>query len=319
MTHPTTVDRHGLPTSLENLCQGGHCFLVCGGPSIHRVVPDLAMLQHRGIATFGFNNVSANVVRTTFWTYGDSTKKFHDAIWGDPGIIKFFPYPKVNNPIRTKRPDGTFVNTNRTPLLSPSVVGIYRNSDLNPETYLHEDTVNWGVGAESLCKKLIPWMSEHLELPAIPELKLTAKQVNWKRVQIELGSGRLPREKYDELCPLPKVLSTMFQAVRLVYYLGFRNCYLLGADFSMSDAAHYAFEEEGNPGTMRGNNGAYPKIDRIFHALRPVFDAAGFRVFNCFAESQLTAFDYIPFADAYAWARELMPLVIDTRGWYEKD
>lgn len=316
---PTTVDRFGLNATLENLCLGGHCFLVCGGPSIHKVVPDLRMLSERGIATFGFNNVTANTVRTLYWTYGDSTKKFHDSIFCDPGITKFIPAPKLDNPIRTKREDGTFADKGLKPRNVPGVIGIYRNSDLKPAEYLTEDTINWGVGAESLCNKLRPWMEEHLELPALPALKLSHRQINWNRVKIELESGRLPRTVYDELCPLPKVLSTMFQAVRLVYYLGFRVCYLVGADFRMSDESRYSFDEEGNPGTVRGNNGAYPKINKIFHALRPEFDRAGFRVFNCYAESQLTAFDWISFDDAYAWAREHMPKVIDTRGWYEKD
>ena len=318
MARLTTVDRHGLLATWENVCLGGHCFLILGGPSTATVVPDMAMLQARGVVTFGVNNVAA-AVRTTFWTYGDSTRKFHDAIWRDPGIIKFVPFPKMNNPIRTKLPDGAIVETDLKPVACPSVVGIYRNSDFRPDKYLWEDTINWGVGADSICKALQPWMAEHLALEAVPEMKLAKGQVNWKRVQRELGSGRLPRDVYDKYAPYPKILSTMLQAVRLVYYLGFRNCYLLGADFSMAQDRKYLFDEQGNPGTVRGNNGAYPKLNELFHHLRPVFDQAGFRIFNLNPESQLTAFDYLSFADAHAWATELLPKSIDTVGWYEKD
>ncbi len=219
---PTTVDRHGLAATWENAFHGGHCFLVCGGPSIHRVVPDLALLYHRGIATFGFNNVSANVVRTNFWTYGDSTRKFHDAIWRDPAIVKFVPYPKMDHDIYQKQADGTVAPANLRPRGCAGIVGIYRNSDLRPDQYLFEDTINWGVGADSLCQRLKPWILKNLGWPE--------SEVKWKQVEPAIASGRIPRKVFDELCPLPKVLSTMFQAVRLVYYLGFRFCYLLGAD-----------------------------------------------------------------------------------------
>ena len=42
-------------------------------------------------------------------------------------------------------------------------------------------------------------------------------------------------------------------------------------------------------------------------------------VFNTNPDSRLTAFDYIAFDDAYAWAREFVPEAIYTSGWYEKD
>ena len=45
----------------EDLWHNGHVFLILGGPSIHRVVPDIRLLQERGIATFGVNNVAATI------------------------------------------------------------------------------------------------------------------------------------------------------------------------------------------------------------------------------------------------------------------
>ena len=330
MVQPT-IDRFGLLSTWEDVFHNGHVFLVLGGPSINKVVPDLRMLQDRGICTFGVNNVSA-AIKTNFWTYGDSTRKFHDAIWAAHEIIKFVPCHKLHEQVYTKRPGDKPKPSGKCAREFAGIVGIERNSHMEADAtdaergFLWQDTINWGEGAASICKRLEAWMREHLEMPPVSYKKgngktvnLAAKQVDFWRVETELAAGRLPRRIYDALAPYPKVLSTMFQAVRLCYFLGFRNVYLLGADFSMDGGQRYIFDETGNPGTVRGNNGSYPKINTIFHLLRPTFDKAGFRVLNLNPESHLTAFDYISFADAYAWAREGIPEVIDTRGWYEKD
>jgi len=330
MTQPT-VDRFGLLSTWEDVFHNGHVFLVLGGPSIYRIVPDMRLLQDRGIATFGVNNVSS-AVRTNFWTYGDSTRKFHDAIWADHAVIKLVPVHKLHEEVFTKLPGGKVVPSGRRARDLAGIIGIERNSHIEAEAtevekgFLWQNTINWGEGAEAICNRVRPWMQEHLELPAVTYTKGNKKTINlakgavdWWRVEVAVASGRLPRDVYDRLAPYPKVLSTMFQAVRLCYFLGFRNVYLLGADFSMDAGQRYSFDETGNFGTTRGNNGAYPKINSIFHSLRPIFDQAGFRVFQLNPESHLTAFDYLSFDNAYGWARENMPGVIDTKGWYEKD
>jgi hypothetical protein len=325
------IDRFGLLSTWEDVFHGGHVFLILGGPSIYKVVPDTKMLQDRGIATFGVNNVSATI-RTNFWTYGDSTRKFHDAIWADHGCIKFVPCHKLHEDVFTKRPGEKVQPSGRKARDFAGIVGIERNSHIVTEGtkadpgFLWQDTVNWGEGAESICNRVKDWMQANLELPPVSYKKGNGKtvnlikgQVDFWRVETEIAAGCLPRELYHTLAPYPKVLSTMFQAVRLCYFLGFRNVYLLGADFSMDGGKRYSFDETGNQGTVRGNNSAYPKLNQIFHALRPAFDAAGYRVFNCNPESRLTAFDFISFDNAYAWARENMPKEISTSGWYERD
>lgn len=261
------VDRFGNPAGIENICLGGHVFLILGGPSFAGL--NHSLLSRRGVITFGINNVGA-VVRPNFWTYGDTSGKFHDAIWTDPYVMKFCPEPKLNDRLRTKLPNGEFRWTDRTPRDCPNVYGIFRNSVLDPENWLWENTINWGNGKEG-----------------------------------EQKNG------------LPRTLSTMFQAVRLCYYLGFRQVYLLGCDFTMSSSYGYSFQESRSEGAVRGNNNAYVQMQTLWSALRPHFDRAGFRVLNVNPKSGLTAFDYIKFEDAIEWACHSVPKVIDTDGWYE--
>lgn len=261
------VDRFGRPAAIENLFLGGHVFLVLGGPSLREL--DLSPLHDRGVVSFAVNNVAA-WLRPTIWTYGDTTGKFHDVIWHDPGIMKLVPLPKLDNPIRTKRPDGRFELTGVVPRGLPNVFGVKRNSTFDPPTWLTENTINWGNGKKAAAKN---------------------------------GHTR--------------VLSTMLQAVRLCYYLGFRYVYLLGADFRMNPGRLYAFDESKHDGAVRSNNNAYLQLETLFRLLRPRFDAAGFRVFNCNARSGLTAFDHLPYNAALEAARSAMPAAIDTVGWYK--
>lgn len=92
--------------------------------------------------------------------------------------------------------------------------------------------------------------------------------------------------------------SVLLVAVRLLYLLGFRRVYLLGVDFEMSESKGYHFEQARAKGAVKGNNDTYQLLQERFLALRPVFDEAGYQVFNCNPRSKLTAFDHVPFADA---------------------
>jgi hypothetical protein len=109
----------------------------------------------------------------------------------------------------------------------------------------------------------------------------------------------------------------MFQAVRLCYYLGFRQVYLLGCDFTMAEGYRYSFQESRSAGAVAGNNNAYHQMQTLWAALRPHFDKAGYRVLNVNPNSGLTVFDHIKFEDAIDWACECVPKTIDTLGWYE--
>jgi hypothetical protein len=108
------------------------------------------------------------------------------------------------------------------------------------------------------------------------------------------------------------ILFTFFLGLRLLHYLGCPQVYLLGVDFSMSPdpgtgPSGYAFNEQRSEGAARGNNASYRKANEMCHELRPVFDAAGFGVYNCNPDSRLTAFDYVPLETAIANARALVP------------
>ena len=260
---------NGRSAPLEDLYHGGHVFLLLGGPSLRNL--DLAKLHQPGMVTFGINNVAA-YFRTHLWTFGDKPAKFHDAIWSDPGILKFVPVPKLgkgrNNGIRRKTASG-FKDTGKFPRDYPGVFGLRRNSEFNFERWLWEDTINWGHSKKH--------------------------------------GGQYPFR-----------LNTMFQAVRLCYFLGFRTVYLLGADFNMTEEDGYAFPENRHEGAVRGNMNAYADLNWYFRRLRPWFENALFEVFNCNEASRLLAFDHMSFNDATQRARAKAGISesIDTRGWY---
>lgn len=110
--------------------------------------------------------------------------------------------------------------------------------------------------------------------------------------------------------------SVMLAALRLLHHLGFATVYLLGADFRMTAEDPYAFRENRAEQALRNNNGLYRTLDRRFAALRPHFEAKGFRVVNCTPESGLTAFE----RDDYAAAVERVASGfrrLGTEGWYE--
>lgn len=115
---------------------------------------------------------------------------------------------------------------------------------------------------------------------------------------------------------LPSVLNTMFQAVRLCYYLGFRTVYLLGVDFYMDGETKYAFPENRSEGAVAGNMNAYVALSWYFRQLRPWFESANFTVLNCNRQSHLREFDFIDYSDAVGRAA-LADAAPDTCGWYE--
>ena len=119
----------------------------------------------------------------------------------------------------------------------------------------------------------------------------------------------------------PHVLNTMFAAVRIMHYLGIRNLYLLGCDFYMDKEReqNYAFPQHRTPGAVGGNNLSYTKLIRMFEALKPFFEKAGFNVYNCNPDSEFKVFPYRSFTEAVQEATRGIPQVLDTLGWYDED
>lgn len=151
-----------------------------------------------------------------------------------------------------------------------------------------------------------------------PETFLTSENASW-------GNGK----KGHEVNGRERILFTFFLGLRLLHYLGCRQVYMIGADFSMLPTEDgrgqrgYAFTERRHEGAARGNNSSYRKANAMCHELRPIFDAAGFEVYNCNPDSHLTAFDYVPLETAIRNARGLVPpepwpdeILL---GWYSKD
>jgi hypothetical protein len=53
--------------------------------------------------------------------------------------------------------------------------------------------------------------------------------------------------------------------------------------------------------------------------LVPHFEAAGYEIFNCYRQSRLTAWPYVPFEEAVEDCRGMVPREpLDCVGWYEK-
>lgn len=92
--------------------------------------------------------------------------------------------------------------------------------------------------------------------------------------------------------------SVLLAALKILFLLGFRRVFLLGVDFDMSETSRYHFDEERPPAAVRGNMETYAKLAVWFMELQPLFLKEGFHVFNCNANSQLSAFPFISFETA---------------------
>jgi len=131
------------PMYIENEFKGQTCFLILSGPSLNTF--DLEKLKQPGIITFGLNN-SPKKFRPYLWTLVDEVENFMISIWKDPKIRKFVPFAKSSHTL--------FDNTRweKTPTIvgeCPNVTYYKRNEKFNVNTFLTEDTVNWGCSREN--------------------------------------------------------------------------------------------------------------------------------------------------------------------------
>lgn len=110
--------------------------------------------------------------------------------------------------------------------------------------------------------------------------------------------------------------SVMLASLKVMFLLGFRNVFLMGADFKMSKDYTYHFDEQRADGAVKGNMDTYQKLStQYFPQLKPHFEAEGFKVYNCNKESELKVFDYVPFEDAIAFATKPLGNVDSERTW----
>lgn len=92
--------------------------------------------------------------------------------------------------------------------------------------------------------------------------------------------------------------SVMLIAIKLLYYMGIREIFLLGCDFYMDDKYAYHFPQERSKQALNNNNRTYTKMIERFEALKPIFDSVGFKIYNCNHQSKLKTFPFISFEDA---------------------
>ncbi len=162
----------------------------------------------------------------------------------------------------------------------------------------------------------IAWKESHLRVcdcPNVVYYKLNNKFD--PETYLNLDSVSWGRARGDGGCR-----SVMLAAVRIIYSLGFKKVFLIGADFSMSPENKYAFDQDRTAGSMHNNNNAYKKLNERFDSLRSIFEKAGFYVFNSTFDSGLKSFDYVPYESAVKIALKDFPNTIKepSGGMYDR-
>ena len=110
--------------------------------------------------------------------------------------------------------------------------------------------------------------------------------------------------------------SVMLPALRILFLLGFRRVYLMGADFTMSEDYTYHFDEQRATAAVKCNLNTYDKMkNEYFPQLKPYFDAEGFEVYNCNQNSGLKVFPYMPFDQAVSECTTRLGDIFNERTW----
>ena len=142
-----------------------------------------------------------------------------------------------------------------------------------------------------------------------PEAFFTRDAATWGR-----GKGQAKEQNTSH------ILFSFFLGLRMMHYLGCQRVYLLGVDFSMDAERGYAFPQGRTEGAIRGNNNSYRIAVELSLELKPIFDRVGFEVYNCYRQSRLSAFPFVPYEEALEDCRGLTPKEpYDLSQWYEKD
>lgn len=144
---PMLFTRDGHNLFLGDMYRGQAAFLIGGGPSLS--AQPLKLLERRGVLQCAMNNVAA-VVRPQLWVSVDAPGHFADAIWRDPGILKFVPLCHMEKPLMVRDPDGELVPGDELVGDMPAVFGYRRNETFRPDQWLFEDTFNWGNRAHQM-------------------------------------------------------------------------------------------------------------------------------------------------------------------------
>jgi len=111
--------------------------------------------------------------------------------------------------------------------------------------------------------------------------------------------------------------STLVAAIHVLFKLGFRTLYLLGADFNMSASRNYFFAEQHIRQVVDENNELYVALRELFVELGPVFREHGLMIYNCTEGSHLDVFPHLGLAEAVS--RHAISLDATTEGMYRRD
>jgi len=117
-----------------------------------------------------------------------------------------------------------------------------------------------------------------------------------------------------------KTVCTMLLGLRLLYYLGAQRIFLLGVDFKMAPGYGYSFEQERKADAVASNNAQFQIVGSWLSKMQNdgVFSRFGVEVYNCFQQSGLRAFPYVPFEDAIKDAQGICEIIPDLGAWYDK-
>lgn len=114
--------------------------------------------------------------------------------------------------------------------------------------------------------------------------------------------------------------SVMLIALRLLFYLGVRQLFLLGCDFRMKyGEQNYAFEQDRSRSSVSGNNKTFEALNVRLQHLLPAFQREGYTIYNCTPQSGLTVFPHLPYEAAVEQAMERQPRMITTAGMYDRE
>lgn len=91
---------------------------------------------------------------------------------------------------------------------------------------------------------------------------------------------------------------TMACALRILYLLGFRHVFLIGADFYQTPESPYAYHQRVSSSSVKRSNAHFHSLALRFSMMRQKFENRGFHVYNCSLESRLKAFDLVPIRQA---------------------
>lgn len=195
-------------------------------------------------------NNGAHGFRTDLWTCVDDPARFMRSIWEDARICKFVPMSHFDRPVWDHGKGVTGQEAEKSDAAGQA--GSYSRERVRD----FPNVVGYRRN-DAFC----------------PEDWLWEDTVNWGNHQSR-GGGR----------------SVMLAALRLIWLLGYRRVCLVGCDFEMASDRRYWFAEGRTDAAVRNNQQSYRLLSRCFTALRPHFDRAGFRVWNCTPGSRLDAF-----------------------------